>query len=178
MFHPNQKTKNIVLPNSGNWFDFYTNKFYQKGASIQYELTPNNIPVFVRGESFIPMSEDLINTDYYNPDEVVIHYFPDASSKGVQRKLHLSNTEKNELIINSFWNKNKCQIRVSSTENSTNALNFKIHDSRNSKVKIKVNGKKVKAKKSNHTIFISEATFKKDKLNIELKFKCIPFISL
>ena len=51
------KNKNIVLPNSGNWFDFYTNKFYQKGASIQYELTPNNIPVFVRGESFIPMSK-------------------------------------------------------------------------------------------------------------------------
>ncbi len=171
VFHPNQKTKKIVLPNSGNWFDFYTNKFYQKGASIQYELTPNNIPVFVRGESFIPMSEGLMNTDYYNPDEVVINYFPDASSHGIQRKLRLSRKENNEILINSFWNKNKCQIRVSSTESSPNALNFKIHDSRNSKVKIKVNGKKIKAKKSNHTIFISDAKFEKDKLSIELKFK-------
>ena len=51
------------------------------------------------------MSEGLMNTNYYNPDEVVIHYFPDASSEGIQRKLRLSNTEKNELIINSFWNK-------------------------------------------------------------------------
>ena len=51
-----------------------------------------------------------MNTDYYNPDEVVIHYFPDASSKGVQRKLHLSSKENNEILINSFWNKNKCQI--------------------------------------------------------------------
>ncbi len=171
VFHSNQKIKNILLPNSGNWFDFYTNNFYQKGDSIKYELTPNNIPVFVRGESFIPMSEGLMNTDYYNPDEVVIHYFPDASSNGVKRKLQLSSTENKEILIRSYWVKNRCEINVSSTESSLDALDFKIHDSRYSRVKIKVNGRKVKTKKSDHTIFISKALFKKDILNIELKFK-------
>ena len=61
--------------------------------------------------------------------------------------------------------------KSSSSESSPNPLSFKIHDSRDSKMKIKVNGKKVKAKKSNHIIFISDAKFGNDELNIELKFK-------
>ena len=59
-----------------------------------------------------------------------------------------------QILIKSFWNKNKCLIRVSSSESFPNALNFKIHDSRNSKVKIKVNGKKVKAKKLGNMTYI------------------------
>jgi oligosaccharide 4-alpha-D-glucosyltransferase len=75
-----QKSRKIYLP-KGNWFDFFSNEKYEGGRWIEKPVTLENIPVFARGGSFIPMIEPIQNTEKYSSGNLILHYYVDEAVK-------------------------------------------------------------------------------------------------
>ena len=75
----------VYFPKSSNWFDFYSGKKYEAGTTKTVPVTETEIPTFVRGGSFIPMTKKMQNTSEYSLENFDLHFFFDesvASSKG------------------------------------------------------------------------------------------------
>ena len=75
----------VYFPKSSNWFDFYSGKKYESGTTKTVPVTETEIPTFVRGGSFIPMTKTMQNTTEYSLENFDLHFFFDesvASSKG------------------------------------------------------------------------------------------------
>jgi oligosaccharide 4-alpha-D-glucosyltransferase len=51
---------------------------------MDYPLTIDNIPVFAKAGSFIPMTKPVTSTDYYNGGNYVVRYYPHGKSEFVQ----------------------------------------------------------------------------------------------
>lgn len=80
-----QKQAQVVFPNSGTWFDFYTGQAHQGGATHEVAVSDQHIPVFVRAGAFIPMAAPMQSTQFYDGKKLDLHYYHDASvtkSKG------------------------------------------------------------------------------------------------
>jgi len=75
---PNQQTWAVELP-PGIWFDFFSSAKYQGGKTVDYPLTQDNFPVWVKAGSFMPMSEGLSRTEYFDARELEMHYWHDHS---------------------------------------------------------------------------------------------------
>jgi len=73
-------SKDIYLP-EGEWIDFHSGKEYSGPSWINYPLTLENIPVFVKAGSFIPMTAPVATTDNYKSEEFAIRYYPDGISE-------------------------------------------------------------------------------------------------
>ena len=77
------KSRSIYLP-EGRWFDFHTGIEYLGNTQMDYLLTIENIPVFVKSGSFVPMAKPVTSTDYYKTDEYFVRYYPSGTSSFVQ----------------------------------------------------------------------------------------------
>jgi len=86
-----QKTKEIYFPKSANWYDFYTGKKYEGGSTQIVDLKENEIPTFVRGGSFIPMSKLMQNTQNYSLNNFDVHFYFDEFNE--KTKLNLYNDD-------------------------------------------------------------------------------------
>ncbi|TLU98877.1 TIM-barrel domain-containing protein [Dyadobacter luticola] len=73
-------SRKVVLP-AGKWFDFWTNVPFNGNTNIFPNLTVDNIPVYAKAGSFIPMSAStsLKSTDYYTSDSLAVKFFQDVS---------------------------------------------------------------------------------------------------
>lgn len=74
---PDQTQWPTALP-EGVWFDFFSNTKYQGGQTVDYPLTKENFPVWVKAGSFMPMSKGLSRTEQFNARELEIHYWHDS----------------------------------------------------------------------------------------------------
>jgi len=86
-----QTLKEVYFPKNSNWYDFYTGKKYEAGTTQKVELNKNNIPTFVRGGSFIPMSKSTQNIKNYVLNDFDVHYYFDKKSEN--SKLNLYNDD-------------------------------------------------------------------------------------
>ena len=75
-----QKSRKIYLP-KGNWFDFFTDEKIEGNQWIEKPVTLENIPVFARGGSFIPMIDPIQNTEKYSSENLILHYYFDEAVK-------------------------------------------------------------------------------------------------
>lgn len=75
---PDQTQWATALP-KGVWFDFFSNTKYQGGQTVEYPLTQENFPVWVKAGSFMPMSKGLDRTEEFDARELEIHYWYDSS---------------------------------------------------------------------------------------------------
>ena len=75
-----QKSRKIYLP-KGNWYDFFTDEKFEGNRWIEKPVTLENIPVFARGGSFIPMIEPIQNTEKYSSENLILHYYFDETVK-------------------------------------------------------------------------------------------------
>ncbi|GAB2996465.1 glycoside hydrolase family 31 protein [Psychrosphaera aestuarii] len=62
---PGVESTKVTLP-KGQWTDYWTDTVYDGGTVIDYPVTLENIPVFVRGGSIIPTVNDLMTTESYS----------------------------------------------------------------------------------------------------------------
>jgi len=76
-------SRSIYLP-EGKWYDFNTGAKYKGNTRYDYPLTLENIPVFVKAGSFIPMAKPVTSTAYYKADEYFVKYYPAGKSEFVQ----------------------------------------------------------------------------------------------
>jgi len=72
------KSMEIYLP-AGIWFDFFTGERYLGNSIFKKDIDYETIPVFVKAGSFIPMTQNLSSTSYYNPDTLDLHFYYDPT---------------------------------------------------------------------------------------------------
>ena len=105
----------IYLP-PGNWYQFNTDKKLPGGQWINEKLTLDNMPVFVKEGSFIPMFKSnaaVKNTKEYSGKEILIKYYPSPTKTSYtlyDDDGHTKNTlekENYELILFEGQQKNK-----------------------------------------------------------------------
>lgn len=73
-----QKSKELFLP-SGVWFDFFSGERYLGNTNVNKEVTLEQIPVFAKAGSFIPMVDKFKNIDHYNTEKLIMHYYADLT---------------------------------------------------------------------------------------------------
>jgi alpha-glucosidase (family GH31 glycosyl hydrolase) len=76
-------SRSIYLP-EGKWYDFHTGIEYTGSSRIDFPLTIDNLPVFAKAGSFIPMTKPVTSTDYYDGSNFVVRYYPCGSSMFIQ----------------------------------------------------------------------------------------------
>lgn len=85
---PGVISKDIYLPKTSDWIDFYTGKKYKGGQTISIEVNKESIPTFVRSGSIIPMTKSLQHTKEYDGNTLEIHYYYDAESDNAELILY------------------------------------------------------------------------------------------
>ncbi len=75
--------RSIYLP-EGKWYDFTTGTEYIGNSRIDFPLTIENLPVFAKAGSFIPMTKPVTSTDYYTGGNYLVRYYPSGQSTFTQ----------------------------------------------------------------------------------------------
>ncbi len=55
-------SRTVYLPAGTDWYDFWTNQRYTGGQSIMAAAPIDQLPLFVRAGSILPLGEDIENT--------------------------------------------------------------------------------------------------------------------
>lgn len=95
-------SRTVVFP-SGNWFDYFTNKAYTSGVK-SVSCTINNMPLFVKGGSFIPLATTSVkNTSTFKTDSLEVLYYPDLTVANSNYTMYCDNgVDRDALIANSY----------------------------------------------------------------------------
>ena len=78
---PGLKTQHVYFPQGSRWFDFYSGEAHAGGSEADVPLTPEHIPVYVKGGAFVPMIAPIANTTHYSTREFALHYYLDENVK-------------------------------------------------------------------------------------------------
>ncbi len=70
----NEQKHTLWLP-KGKWYNWWTGEVYKGARKIKIQNHIQELPLFARGGSFIPMIHPIQNTDEYATDTLIIHYF-------------------------------------------------------------------------------------------------------
>jgi len=74
----NQTVWPTKLP-EGVWFDFFSDTKYQGSQTVNYPLSQDNFPVWVKAGSFMPMTDGLSRTEQFDTRKIEMHYWHDNS---------------------------------------------------------------------------------------------------
>ncbi len=181
------KMQIVYLPESSNWFDFYSNKEYKGGIPISYNLQENAIPTFVRGGAFIPMTKTIQSTSDYDANSINVHYFFDASIEESERKFYNDDGktpnayEKGvyeilefEAEIDGRWLEIQIEVEIGKNYKAQDKkMELIVHNMLYNPKRIKVGKKKIKgnwnSKKKTLTIPVSWNTAEGKEIKIKLK---------
>lgn len=75
-------TQKVYFPKNACWFDFWTGKAYEGGQEAEVPVGIDDIPVFVKAGSFIPMVPEMQSTKEYSSSQLILHYYHDDSVSG------------------------------------------------------------------------------------------------
>ncbi len=111
-----QRFKEVYLPKSCGWYDFYSGKFYEGGQTISVELTLNQMPLFVKAGSIIPMTNPLQSTAELKNAEITVHVYKgkDCSFNLYQDSGDGYDYEKGDYSMTKFtWDDKSSKLTVS-----------------------------------------------------------------
>lgn len=75
------KSFEVYLPKGAKWYDFYTNKLYNGGISIQADGTIDHCPVFVKAGSIVPLcGKDVQYANIADWETLDIMVYPGADA--------------------------------------------------------------------------------------------------
>ncbi len=72
-------SRNVIFP-AGNWIVFDNDKTYSGESVFKVSAQLDEIPVFVKGGSFLPLTRPVSSTDEYDTDTLLIWYYPDNNN--------------------------------------------------------------------------------------------------
>ncbi len=97
----NQTERNVIFP-QGTWINFFDDTRYDSGI-YTISAPKETIPVFAKAGSFIPMTEQIMNTTEYSSDNLHVLYFPDETVTTSSFTLFADNgTSTNSLQTNQY----------------------------------------------------------------------------
>ena len=175
----------VNFPSSANWYNFFTDKKHIGGEAKTVPVDINNIPVFVKGGSFIPMVPEFSNMEEYNTKKLILHYYHDIEVKKASSfmyeddgKTNLSwkNNQFEKLFFQSQADQEELEITIERTEfdypkKPTNrSISLIVHNIPEAPQQIYINSMKtdftwVKANNEIHASFEMNS----DKVKIEIK---------
>lgn len=165
-----KNTQSIYFP-AGNWFDFHTGVEYKGKTRIDFPINIENIPVFAKAGSFIPLTAPLTTTDKYTGGNYTVRYYPSGKSTFVQFEDNgLDSKSLSEGKYELITYKGNKESLITTVEISKTGSWQGMPDSRNmllqirtdtKAAKVMVNGKtiKIKAKKETSTGKKTTVTF-------------------
>lgn len=158
---PGEQYQDVYLPKGNTWVDFFTGQAYAGGKKITVPLSLNNIPVFVKGGSFIPMSVHTESTAGYSINSFELHYYADPMTRKSTYSLYNDDGEtpdaytKGSYEIMTFTADNsEDHVKINLIKQTTyseyaktkNVVKLMVHNLKVRPLQIVVNGKVVKAK--------------------------------
>ena len=75
------RTRDIYFPKCGGWFDFYTGKYYEGGLTRPVAAPYEQIPLFVRAGSIVPMGPDMQWSDEKQADVIDLYIYEGADGE-------------------------------------------------------------------------------------------------
>ena len=74
------KERDVYLP-PGEWYDFWTNERHEGGKGMKVPLTPDKIPVFVKGGAFVFRQPVVQHTGQMIGQPLIVDVYPAAQSE-------------------------------------------------------------------------------------------------
>jgi alpha-D-xyloside xylohydrolase len=71
----NARSRNVYLPSTTGWYDFFTGKHYTGGQIVNAAAPYSNIPVFVREGSILPVGPEIQFTTQKPADPITLFVF-------------------------------------------------------------------------------------------------------
>ncbi len=147
----------LPLPNTGNWYNFFTNEVYKGGQSITVPVNINTIPVFVKGGAFIPMAKPANNMDAYSTQEFDLHYYFDNEVSSSSAYMYEDDGASNQTWLHGEFEKvnfnasvqnKKLSFEISrngtySNQPQSRTINLIVHNSSKQPQTVTVNDKEV-----------------------------------
>ena len=75
------KTATKYLPKGANWYDFWTGKLYKGGQNVVLTTSFNQVPMFVRAGSILPMGPEMQYVGEKKWDNLEIRIYPGANGE-------------------------------------------------------------------------------------------------
>lgn len=95
--------QDVYLPDDFNWFNFYTHEVVEGGHEYSFEVDINTIPLFVKGGSFIPVTNSIQNTQEYQTKNIEVHYYYDKTQNKTQGKLYNDDGITPDAVANGMY---------------------------------------------------------------------------
>jgi alpha-glucosidase (family GH31 glycosyl hydrolase) len=179
------KTKEMYFPKTSNWFDFLSDEKIEGGSTKTVDIKENSIPTFVRGGSFVLMTEIVQTTDDYTGNNLELHYYLDTEVRNSSREFY-----NDDGITANAFEKGKFEILEFESEICKRWLSIEfeaelgrkweseekdivliIHNVNWNPRKIKVLGKRKKLSPKNNTLKIPLKWNPKKKIKIKVSLK-------
>jgi len=172
-------SRSIYLP-EGKWFEFHSGNEFSGNVRIDFPLTIENIPIFVKAGSFIPMSKPVTSTDYYDGGNYVVRYYPSGQSSFTQYEDNgldsksLSEGKYELITYKGSSESGKTLVSISKTGTwegmpSNRTMHMEIRTS-TMPAKVLVNGKTIKIKTENEKSTGKKTTGSYDEKWLRLNF--------
>lgn len=164
---PNAKTAAVYFPKNDNWFDFYSDEKHVGGKAEKVSVADDHLPVYVRGNSFVPMADAMQNTAAYSLAHFTVHFYfdagatmhpftlyhddgktPDAECKGQSEKIDFQASEKGVVLTIAI--NDGVQQNFTATDKSLTLVVHALSQAKN----VSVNGKSVTFKAVGNTLEI------------------------
>jgi oligosaccharide 4-alpha-D-glucosyltransferase len=119
----NVTQQEVYFPKGNNWIDIHTLEKYSGGTAQEVLVDDTHIPVFVRGGSFIPTINNILNTKEYSTEKLIVHYYYDNAATQTTNIMYeddgiTPNTEAEQkfeiLRFESFLQEGFVDIRITS----------------------------------------------------------------
>jgi len=183
----NTPKQTVKLP-QGMWFDFFSDEKYQGNQTLSKSYGLDEIPVFVRAGAFVPMINDIANTQNYSSAQLNLHYYADdsvknssyqlyeddgktyqAQQKGLYELLNFSSEQKNQQLT---FELNRELHKKYEGMPEQRVLTLTVHHWQNSVKKIIINNKLLTMMPSLKSLTSSStgAYFDKNKQQLTIKF--------
>lgn len=78
---PNVKEWNVYLPESADWYDFWTGKNFKGGQMTKTDAPLNTIPLFVKAGSIIPMGKFIQYAGQKSADTLAIRVYEGSNGE-------------------------------------------------------------------------------------------------
>ena len=113
---PNRKQWEVYLPQSADWFDFWTGKRFKGGQTVKADAPLDKIPLFVRAGAILPMGKAIQYTGEKSADTLEIRVYKGADAEFVlyEDEGDNYNYEKGKYSLISFkWNEKALSLTIS-----------------------------------------------------------------
>ncbi|MDE6147484.1 MAG: DUF5110 domain-containing protein [Bacteroidales bacterium] len=69
------RSRNVLLPECGGWYDYYTGKFEEGGRVIEADAPYDRMPLYVRAGSIVPVGPDMQYSDEKPADVIDLYIY-------------------------------------------------------------------------------------------------------